>query len=38
MVDYRRRFLGDFRGKQGKRREQVKMRFSLDFIGFFGDF
>ena len=38
MVDYRGRFLGDFRGKQGKRLERAKMRFTLDFIGFYGDF
>ena len=38
MVDYRCRFIGDFRGKQRKRREQAKMRFTLDFIGFYGVF
>ena len=35
---YRRRFLGIFKGKQVKRLDRLKMRFSLDFIGFFGDF
>ena len=38
MVDYRRGFIGVFRGKQETRLEWREVGFTLDFIGFYGDF
>ena len=38
MVDYRRQFIGIFRGKEGTRQKDPEVCFTLDFIGFYGDF
>ena len=36
MVDYRREFIGNFRGKQETRQKRPEVRLTLDFIGFYG--
>ena len=36
MVDYRRAFIGNFRGKQETRQKRPEVRLTHDFIGFYG--